>query len=153
MTMSSIFNSPFETSLRILLIMEQSTDSFYSSDMLAAIDFVSVYGKDFGIADTNLHGDNLFMFSEFATRRSLTQKAIKESVLSGLLNIKTGNSGFEYQINETGLKYCCSLESDYANSYREVVRRTIAIIDNMSEQQVLKNINEQSISSLRKGGK
>lgn len=152
MMMNNLFNSPFETALRVLLIMEQSQDTFYSTDMLAAIDFMSVYALDFGIADINLHGDSLFKFSEFATRRGLAKEAIKNIVLKGLISIETTNKGFQYQINQSGIDYAHKLESSYANSYREIVTKTISYIKNQPEQKVLGIINEHSVRSLQKGG-
>lgn len=63
--MSKLYNTPFEASLRILLILETSRNQSFSADMLAAIDFISIYGREFGISDENLHGDNNYKFSEF----------------------------------------------------------------------------------------
>ena len=149
--MSDIFNSPFEISLRILLILEHAKDKYYSTDMLASIDFISVYGCDFGIANSNLHGDSLFKYSEFATRRVLVQDAVKKLVLKGLISVSCNTNGFTYSNSSIGITYCKKLESDYANTYREVVSKTINFIQNKSEKVILNIINEHSIRSLKKG--
>lgn len=149
--MNNIFNTTFETALRILLILEQSPNTYYSADMLAAIDFMTVYAQDFNIDTTNLHGDGLFKFSEFATRRSLTKDAINDVVLKNLVTIDTTENGFEFQINQNGQNYIGSLESNYAVTYRDVVIKTIDYVKNMTESQVLNYINEHSIRSLQKG--
>lgn len=150
--MNSIFNSPFEISLRVLLILENSNGLLYSSDMLAAIDFMAVYGQDFGISDNNMHGNNLFKYSEFATRRELTKEATRNLVLKDLISVDCGQNGFTYTITTIGIQYCSSLKSDYANCYREMVTKVLNYIEDMSEKKVLNLINEHSIRSLRKGG-
>lgn len=150
--MNSIFNSPFEISLRVLLILENSNGLLYSSDMLAAIDFMAVYGQDFGISDNNMHGNNLFKYSEFATRRELTKEATRNLVLKDLISVDCSQNGFTYTITTIGIQYCSSLKSDYANCYREMVTKVLNYIEDMSEKKVLNLINEHSIRSLRKGG-
>ena len=54
--MNSIFNSPFELSLRILILMK-TRNSRVTVDWLSCLDFVTTYGKDFGVSEFNLHGD------------------------------------------------------------------------------------------------
>ena len=44
--MESTYNSVFEIELRILILLEHSKEDFLSSDMIAALDFVVVYGKE-----------------------------------------------------------------------------------------------------------
>jgi hypothetical protein len=149
--MNNIFNSPFEVSLRTLLILAEFEDNYLSADMLAATDFISIYGAAFGISEANLHGDSPFKFSEFATRRELVQQAIKNLVIKGLITINCSENGFKYGITDNGINYCDSLESDYANTYREMVHKSRKHIIGSSEQDILNMINRHSIRSLKKG--
>ena len=50
--MTNVFNTTFELSLRVLLALESSIDRPQTVDMITAIDFITVYGKDFGIETT-----------------------------------------------------------------------------------------------------
>jgi hypothetical protein len=149
--MNSIFNSPFEISLRVLLILTELEGNYLSSDMLAATDFITVYGEAFGISETNLHGDSLFKFSEFATRRELVHQAVKALVIKGLITVCCNENGFKYTITQNGIDYCNSLKSDYANTYREMVHKSCTFIIDNSEQDILNMINKHSIRSLKKG--
>ena len=99
----SVYNSISEIKLRILLLLEVSTQEYLSSDMIAALDFITVYGKEFGVSDKNLHGDNRYKFSELPSRREIVSKAIKSLVIDGMLDISLKN-GFEYQINNKNEK-------------------------------------------------
>ena len=150
--MSNIFNSPFEVSLRVLLILNEYEDLSLTSDKITITDFISVYGASFGIAKKNLHGDNIFKFSEFATRRLLIQQAIKILVIKGLIIVEFNKNGFTYTITNTGINYCNSLESDYANIFRELVHESRVYILEYSEKYLLDMINKYSINSFKKGG-
>ena len=83
-TMTKIFNSTFENALRLVLLLD-TFKTPQTLDMLYAVDFISVYGADFGISDTNLNGDNHYKFSEFASRREVVRLALKEMVLQGFI--------------------------------------------------------------------
>lgn len=149
--MSNIFNSAFEVSLRVLLILNEYEGLSLTADKITIADFISVYGASFGIADTNLHGNNIFKFSEFATRRHLIQQAIKLLVIKGLIIVDFNKDGFTYRITNSGISYCNSLESDYANSFRTLVNESRAYIIGNSEKDLLNMINKYSINSFKKG--
>ena len=71
--MNEMFNTPFETALRVLLLLESESRADFTINMIAALDFAALYGKSFKFSNENLHGDNLFKFSEFATRKELAK--------------------------------------------------------------------------------
>ena len=75
--MSEIFNSSLEISLRMLIILN-TVQSRLSVDRIAALDFISIYGKDFGVSEYNLHGDNDYRFSEYTSKREIVSQALKE---------------------------------------------------------------------------
>jgi|BioPla2DNA2_1021312.scaffolds.fasta_scaffold16720_3 hypothetical protein len=147
--MSKLYNTPFEASLRILLILETSRNQSFSADMLAAIDFISIYGREFGISDENLHGDNNYKFSEFTLRRELITKAIKQLVVDDLIKVNSTEKGFTYCANQKGLNYSEYLSSDYATAYRRAVSLAREFISNKTERKILNFINRRSIYSLQ----
>ena len=65
----STYNSVFEIELRILILLEHSKEEFLSSDMIAVLDFIVVYGKEFGVSKTILLCDNLFKLCVLPSRR------------------------------------------------------------------------------------
>ena len=60
--MANIFNTDFEISLRGLLLLD-AYDSYLSQDIIRDLDLLATYGKEFGVSETNLHGDNSYSFS------------------------------------------------------------------------------------------
>lgn len=142
--MISVYNSIAEIKLRILLLLTTSTQEFLSSDMIAALDFITVYGKEFGISDKNLHGDNRYKFSELPSRREIVGKAIKSLVLDGMLEISLAN-GFEYQINNKGFDYIDSFETEYSEEYTENAALACKKYGDMDEAELLIMIQSKSV--------
>jgi len=95
------FNSTFENSLRLLVLLD-IYDMPQTVDMLYAVDFMTVYGKSFGITETNLNGDNEYRFSEFASRREPVRAALKEMVLNGTAQALSYKNGLAYIITPEG---------------------------------------------------
>ena len=80
--MDRLFNSTFENSLRLLLLLDEY-DMPQTLDMLYAVDFMTIYSEPFGLSEQNLNGDNDLKYSEFASQRDLVKEALKELVLNG----------------------------------------------------------------------
>lgn len=142
--MMSVYNSISEIKLRILLLLEVSTQEYLSSDMIAALDFITVYGKEFGVSDKNLHGDNRYKFSELPSRREIVSKAIKSLVVDGMLDISLKN-GFEYQINNKGFKFIDSFETEYSDEYSKNASLACEKYGDMEESKLFKMIQSKSV--------
>lgn len=97
--MNKIFNTTFESSLRILLLLSVSEDEQMTLDRIADYDFITIYSKYFGISNMALHGENEFGLSEFAARRGMMQITMKSLVLDGLVSVKRRQNGFQYSIS------------------------------------------------------
>jgi hypothetical protein len=149
--MASVFNTIFEVSLRILLALSVS-DIPKTADMIAAMDFITVYGKNFGITPVNLHGDNNYKFGEFANRRDMVKKALKLLVQDGMVDVYEKDGGFHFAINDTGEAYASSLSSEYANEYLRTATKTVIFIGIKTERELIADISRQSTSTLKVGG-
>lgn len=147
--MARLFNSTFENSLRVILLLD-AFSSPQTVDMLYAADFMTVYGKTFDLSSADLNGDNKYKFSEFASRRSVVQSALKSLVLDGLANAAQAEKGIVYSISKDGKKYADSLDSVYAKQYRATAARVAAIVKGKSERAVISAINKMSAESIRK---
>ena len=148
--MNSIFNSPFELSLRILILMK-TRNSRVTVEWLSCLDFVTTYGKDFGISEFNLHGDNEYRFSEYEAKREIIGAAIKELVLRGYLTPHCNKSGFNYSITPAGIQLCETLNDEYAETYEKIAKIAINHFANYTDRKLMNCINEKAILAL--GGK
>lgn len=142
--MMSLYNSISEIRLRILLLLSTSVQEYLSSDMIAALDFITVYGKEFSISNKNLHGDNRYKFSELPSRREIVGKAIKSLILDGMLDFSLKN-GFEYQINNKGFNYIDEIDTEYSNEYSHNAALACEKYGDMDEAELFKMIQSKSV--------
>ena len=119
-----LFNTVFEMKLRIILLMSNDINKFFSLDRILALDFIACYGKEFDISDCNLHGDNCYMRGEFANRRYLAYEAIKELLATGYIDIKLEN-GYKYHITVSGKETASQFLSSYAKQYLSTAKQAI----------------------------
>lgn len=153
MTMTDkLFNSAFENSLRILLLLAEFNCG-QSLDKIYATDFMVSYGATFDVSESDLNGDNQYKFSEFASRREIVRQALKQLVLDGLVWPDNSADGISYSITDAGREYSAILESEYAEEYRNTARRTVEVVSGISERTIIDEINKMSAESLRKGAR
>ena len=152
MMMGKLFNSTFENSLRILLLMEEFGKK-QNLDMLYVADFMVSYGATFGFSKADLNGDNPYKFSEFASRREIVRLALKQLVLDGLVYPSNTDTGILYSLTELGHNLSLTLDSDYATEYRTTAKQVVVAVDGKSERVLIKKINKMSAASLVKGSK
>lgn len=133
--MANIFNTDFELSLRVLLLLE-IYDSYLSQDIIRDLDLLATYGKEFGVSDINLHGDNSYSFSEMASRHSIIKNAIKQLVTDGLILVRATSTGFSYKISFNGKEYVTSMMSDYVIEYQNEVKKIKMFTHEKSEQEI-----------------
>lgn len=148
--MSDIFNSSFEVSLRMLIILN-TVQSRLSIDRITALDFIAIYGKDFGVSEYNLHGDNDYRFGEYASKREIVSQAIKELVLRGYIMPHCNKNGFNYSISKNGTMFCKSLNDKYAEDFTDIVKKANLQFLEYSDRKLTRCINKYAITML--GGK
>lgn len=142
--MTKLFNTSFEVSMRILLALLMSPKKQMSLDMITAIDFLTIYSSDFGIAEYNLHGDNIFSFSEFTSKRKIISEAIKELVLKDLVTVIQSEQGFQYKLNKRGRNVCDNFTSDYASEYIGFAQDVWDFVHEKSEVEIINYINNKA---------
>lgn len=147
---NKVFNTVFEISMRLLLVLSLSEKRGFTLDNLVTADFITNYSKEFGLSSNNLHGNNEFSFSEFSTRRLLAQDALKQFVLEGMIEVAYSTDGFRYSISERGQAFCDTLTSDYATEYRLYARKAIEYINTKNKKELLNLISQEASKTLRK---
>ena len=136
--------------MRIMLMLSQTVGSDMSLDRIVAYDFISLYSAYFDLSDTNLHGDNEFGFSELSARRDVVQDALKGLVLDGLVKVRRCRSGFCYETTEAGVAFTKGQITDYANSYRSLVRKVHKCYSEMAEIEIMTIISQKATHALRR---
>lgn len=135
--------------LRVLLLSD-TVGQPMNVDRIAALDFICIFGRKCRVLDKNLHGDNEFGFSEFATKRERITDAVKIAVKNDFLKAEKTNEGFLYSISNRGREVVKGLQSPYARSYvtgAKIVRNRFNMY---SDEGILKYISDLSMEA--KGG-
>lgn len=147
---TTIFNTVFETSLRILIILSVSNIAL-STDKLVAVDFTTIYGKDFGISDFNLHGNSYFRYAEIPARIDTIGYAVKDLVTKGLIEPNCLLSGFKYSITPSGNKLVKALNSNYSKAYKKLCRRSLKFYENKDDRQSFDILNNYAKTFTKAG--
>lgn len=146
--MTDVFNTQFEVSLRMLIALNV-TQIRLSIDRISALDFISIYGRDFGVSEYNLHGDNDYRFSEYASKREIIAQSIKYLVLMGYILPHCNKSGFTYSISKSGTSLCLALNDEYAENYAAIAKRTHNMFLSYSDRKLIYTINDYAISAVK----
>jgi len=133
--MTQLYNSVFEISMRLLIILNVYKKPM-GVDLLSYIDLFNTYGKNYGLSNTNLHGDNELSFSEIDSRRELVKNSIKRLVLQHYIDPIYSTEGFLYQINQSGSALCESMNSDYSREYVAEAKTIFKRVNNLSEKEI-----------------
>ncbi len=144
---NSVFNTPFENMLRILLLIN-TLKKPANVDRLAALDFICIFGKKCKVLDKNLHGNNEFGFSEFTTKRERIKEAMKIAVKNDFLEVERSEDGFVYSISERGRAVVRSLESPYAHDYTVGAKIVCNRFSSFTDDGILQYISDLSTETM-----
>jgi len=147
--MTKVFNSTFENSLRMILILLEFNEP-QTLDRLYVVDFLTVYGKTFNIVKENLNGENNYLYSEFQSRKLICREALKKLVLDGMAFPMNDVRGILYEITDAGKQFADSLHSDYASEYKNYAKAAIKYASNYTDRQIISVINRMSTDSIKR---
>lgn len=141
--MSNLFNSTFETSLRVLLTLYVH-ETAMNLDRIVATDFITIYAADFNIARNNLHGVNEFSFSEYSFRRQSATEAIKVLLLCEEITLETNSDGFIYRITDKGSSVCDEMTTQYAAEYINLSYKVKSALVGKNTTEIIEMINSKA---------
>lgn len=146
--MIKVLGTPFETSLRILILLNITNAKKMTENMVCALDFITIFALDFGLSDTNLHGYGRYRFGEYGSRKVVIKQAIRNLVLDGLIDVKSEKNGFVYSVSNLGKEYIHGFESFYADDYRITAIEVCHKLCNKKEEEIIEIINDYTLTSL-----
>lgn len=133
-----------------MLLLSVADGQEMTVDRIAAYDFITIHSKDFNLSETSLHGDNEFGLSEFASRRHISQNALRELVLDGAVKATSTKQGFCYMITTAGQSAAQRMNTQYAVDYKRLVKITMERFRRFADVDVLEMINDTSQDSIRR---
>lgn len=146
--MSDVFNTVFEMSLRVVLLLSDGASR--DCNELATIDFVTTYSRGFSEDQVNVNGDNRFMYSEYEARCELVKSAVKDLVLKGLILPKFSSEGYTYKLTDAGRGFSTAMSSEYASDYSKAIPFAITYIEEHGLKAVIKEINRNKKRTVKR---
>lgn len=133
--MINIFNSTFENSLRVIILLSNSTAEM-RQERIVYLDFITCYSHDFGFSE-NINGNNSSKKAEISLRRAKIEKALHELVVEGFVKPIDKDEGHFFEITIVGKQFSEQLSSNYANKYRKISKSVITQFSDKTDKDLL----------------
>ena len=114
---ASPFNSPLETGVRALSILEAAHPQACDLHRLVELDYLVVHSGDAG-GPASLHAALPMRAGELLVRREIIEKGLLLMVSRGLVDRVAGTSGISYMAGESAGPYMASLTAPYSVELR-----------------------------------
>jgi hypothetical protein len=135
--MNRIFNTTFEASVRILMLLSLVLEPI-EAERIVALDSITIYGHSIGFAEYDINSNSQRRSNEYTARRYKDLNAIKRLTLTGLIKAEFINSALMYSITTTGKNYVQSLTSEYSKHYKTNAQQIISKINDFSTAELIK---------------
>lgn len=114
---ASPFNSPLETGVRALSILEAAHPQACDLHRLVELDYLVVHSGDAG-GPASLHAALPMRAGELLVRREIIEKGLLLMVSRGLVDRVAGASGISYRASESAGPYMAALTAPYSVELR-----------------------------------
>jgi hypothetical protein len=132
---SEPFNSPLETGLRSLAILEAAFPNCYDLQRLVEMDYLVVHSADVGGPDS-LHAPLPLRAGELLVRRQLIERGLLLMMSKGLIERQASSEGIQYLAGEAASPYLSSLNATYTTQLRERARWLVDTFANFSTEEI-----------------
>lgn len=144
MAYESVLDTPYETELRMLLLL-CAIDSTATGGYLAALDTLIVNAKTLGVGEHDLNGTHRLAAGEIVRRNTLANLALKDLTLRGLVSYRPEQGG-TYMLTRDGRHAANAMTTAYSKQFSTMTERILKRFGNASEKMLLDYIDEQSIT-------
>lgn len=145
----NLYNSDLALATRITVVLSERPHLQRSERGLAAIDFLTTNAAQFDLYPTNLHGDSIYVATEFAARTQHIHRGIRYAVTHGLIIPTSGENGIRFSISHTGQAFLNRLSSQYLSDYRRALNPVLAYVDSRTERDVIRRIEQQGANRIK----
>lgn len=128
---ASPFNSPLETGVRALSILEAAHPESCDLHRLVELDYLVVHSGDAG-GPASLHAALPMRAGELLVRREIIQKGLMLMTSRGLVERLTGPGGISYRAGEAAGPYMKALSAPYSVELRARALWAIAAFGHLS---------------------
>ena len=137
-----IFNTPFETGLRSVVILTAAYPDSLGLNRLVVFDHLVVHTEDVGGPDS-MHPKDRSRAAEILVRRGLVQSGLSLMQTRGLVERLVTTQGFRYRAGEQSGLFVDTLSSDYMVNLKERSDWLIATIQPMPDEDLAKLVQSR----------
>jgi hypothetical protein len=120
-----IFNSPIEVGIRVLVLLDRSTNTRHSLQRLCIYDYILLHAGDIDLSQNNIHPLHPYRSSEYPIKHQIIKNAIYLLITRRLINVFVDKYGITYGCNVRTKWFLDFLESEYIKK----LKRTAEWID------------------------
>lgn len=146
---TNFYNSALAIATRIAMILHARPRISRTEREITAIDLLTTNAAQFGLYHANLHGDTVYIATEFAARFSHITKGIRYAVTHGLVTATKDTAGMHYTISDTGTHFVSILANQYVTDYQRALNSVLTYVDSRPLRDVLQRIQHQGIDTIK----
>ncbi|MBI2254784.1 MAG: threonine transporter [Proteobacteria bacterium] len=113
-----IYNTPFESGIRSLILLTACYPASLSLYRLVALDYMAVHSADVG-GQSSLHPNEESRSAELLVRRKLVGDGLSLMATRGLVDRYATQEGFRYRAGEEAGSFVDCLKSEYSVALKE----------------------------------
>lgn len=140
----SVLDTPYETGLRLLLLL-RAVDSAVTCDYLAALDTLVVNAKTLDVGERDLNGTHRLASGEIYRRVALADRALKDLTLRGLVLYRPEGNG-AYALTRDGRRIANAMTTPYSKQLTIMAKIVLDRFDDAPEETLINYIAERSIA-------
>lgn len=135
-----IYNSTYEVSIRVLLLLSELNGNSSTLNNLMIFDYLSLNTYDIG-GPASLHAPIPNRGTQLYSRKVIVERSLKYLISKQLIKVNPTDAGIEYLITEYGFKFLEYFESTYFNNLKNRITWTIDQFGNLSNSEMKEFIN------------
>lgn len=145
-----LYNPDLALATRIAVILAARPQTPRTERLLAVIDFLTTNAAEFQLYPINLHGDSIYVATEFPARLQHVRRGLRYAVTRGLVTADLTDNKIQFRINPTGAAFVNKLSAEYVTEFKHALAPALAFVDSHSERAALRRIEQQSVDLVRK---
>lgn len=131
----SPFNSPLETGIRSLAILNVAFPVAFDLQRLVEMDYLIVHSADAG-GPVSLHAPLPLRAGELLVRRGLIERGLNLMISRNLVHRISSEEGFVYAAGETAAPFIMSLTTKYSRCLIERAEWVVNYFENVSTEDI-----------------